>query len=620
MAQYENNGFLPINQEDMKARGWDEGVDFVCATGDAYVDHPSFGIAIVARVLEAQGHRVGILAQPDWKSDRDFLHFGKPKAFFVTGGNIDSMVAHYTAAKRKRSDDSYTAGNKAGMRPDRAVIVYCRKLRALWPDVPIIIGGVEASLRRFAHYDYWDDRVMPSILADSGADLLVFGMGEHQVKAIAGRLAAGERPADMADLRGICYLCKAGEMLPGVHLSIPSYEKVASDKSAYARATRQTMEEQDPVYGRAIVQKHGDRLLVQTPPEFPLGREELDAVFALPFMRAYHPSYEKLGGVKAIEEVEFSIIHNRGCFGSCHFCSIALHQGRVVTSRSQESVIAEAKALVASPRFKGYIHDVGGPTANFREPACQKQLTQGACKHRKCLAPEPCPHLQVDHRDYLLLLERLRNIKGVKRVFVRSGLRFDYINADKNKSFLRDLVAHHVSGQLKVAPEHCVPGVLAKMGKPKIAEYERFAGDFYAITQKLGQEQYLVPYLISSHPGCRLQDGVALAVWLKQHRIRPEQVQDFYPTPGTVSTAMFYTGLDPYTMEPVYVPRSEEEKRLQRALLQYYKPENRAIITDALYKAGRQDLIGRGKDCLVPSSGQPYYKDRTELKGKNKNR
>jgi uncharacterized radical SAM protein YgiQ len=591
--------FLPITKEEMNARGW-EAPDFVCVTGDAYVDHPSFGVAIISRLLESKGYRVVILAQPDFSSPKDFRRFGRPRyAFLVTGGNIDSMVAHYTAAKRRRSDDAYTPGNVAGKRPDRACTVYARLCKEAYPDVPVVIGGLEASLRRFAHYDYWDDAVRPSILVDSGADLLSFGMGEHSMVEIADAFAAGKTPRQMRDIRGICYLADLSDPVPQGAVSCASFDKVRLDKTAYARASRIQLEQQDHAYGKAIVQKHGDKLLVQNPPALPLTQEELDAVSALPYERYYHPSYEALGGVKAIEEVEFSIIHNRGCFGGCNFCSIAFHQGRVVTARSHESVLQEARAMVKNPRFKGYIHDVGGPTANFRGPSCQKQLEKGVCMGKKCLFPSPCPALKADHTDYIQLLRELRAIPGVKKVFVRSGLRYDYIMADKTTHFLDELVRYHVSGQLKVAPEHISPPVLARMGKPSVQVYNQFCKAFYEATRRAGKEQYLVPYLISSHPGSTMADAVALALYLKKNHIRPEQVQDFYPTPATASTTMFYTGIDPWTMEKVFVPTDPWEKKLQRALLQYYKPENRRLCIEALIRAGREDLIGNGPGCLV---------------------
>lgn len=592
--------FLPLTLQEAVDRGWDT-LDFLCITGDAYVDHPSFGIAIISRVLESQGYRVGIIAQP--VQDSDFTRFGRPRlGFMITSGNVDSMVSNYTAAKKRRSDDAYSPGGRAGGRPDRAVTVYCRTVRRLYGDIPIIIGGLEASLRRFAGYDYWDDTVHPSILVESGADLISYGMGEYQTIALARRLAAGEPVGSIRDLPGTCWMADSPEELPteGAPVSCASFEKVAADKAVYARAFKAQMDEQDAVRGRTVIQKHGDRYLVQNPPMRPVEQQDLDWVYALPYQKMYHPSYEAVGGVPAIKEVEFSITHNRGCFGYCNFCSIAAHQGRQITCRSQQSVVREAEEMVRNPRFKGYIHDVGGPTANFRHPSCGKQLTQGLCKGKKCLAPRPCPNLTVSHREYLELLRKLRGLKGVKRVFIRSGIRFDYLLEDKDDSFLQELVEHHVSGQLKVAPEHCATPVLRRMGKPSIDVYNRFAKKFYAATKKAGKEQYLVPYLMSSHPGSTLAEAVELALYLKRNGIRPEQVQDFYPTPFTASTCMFYTGLDPDTMEPVYVPRSEEEKAMQRALLQYFKPENRRLVVKALLAAGRSDLIGNGPDCLVP--------------------
>ncbi len=591
-----NKEFLPVCQEDMKKRGWDKA-DFVLVTGDAYVDHPSFGTAIISRVLEAAGFRVCILSQPNWKSSRDFMRFGRPRlAFLINSGNVDSMVAHYTAAKRKRSGDAFTPGGKAGRRPDRAVTVYSRKCKELFPETPVIIGGLEASLRRFAHYDYWADRVMPSILADSGADLLVFGMGENQTLEIARRLGGGEPVSALTDIKGTCYMTDAA----GQGIPLPSFEQTAADKAAYAAACREEYNQQDAVYGKRLLQPHGARALVQNPPMPPLTTKELDWVYSLPYTRRYHPSYDKEGGVPAIEEVKFSITHNRGCFGACNFCSIAFHQGRAVTVRSEESVLEEARQLAAEPDFKGYIHDVGGPTANFRAPSCEKQKKYGLCKGKKCLAPVPCRQLQVSHTEYLLLLRKLRTIQGVKRVFIRSGIRYDYLMEDRDDAFFKELVAYHVSGQLKVAPEHCSAAVLDKMGKPHIESYLRFAKKFRRVTGEIGKEQYLVPYLMSSHPGSTLKDAVNLALFLKREGIRPQQVQDFYPTPGTISTCMFYTGLDPYTGRPVFVPRTPEEKGMQRALLQYFQPKNRDIAVKALIKAGRTDLIGRGKECLIP--------------------
>lgn len=593
-----DTGMMPMTREELNARGIDVP-DFVYVIGDAYVDHPSFGAAIISRVLEAKGFSVAIVSQPDWRSDRDFTRFGRPRlGFLVTSGNIDSMVAHYTAAKRKRSEDAYSPGGKAGKRPDRAVLVYCQKIRQLYGDIPLIIGGLEASLRRFAHYDYWDDRVRPSILEESGADLLLFGMGEHSILEVARGLRDGIPVGELTEIRGSCYMT-APEHTPFGAAECPSYAQVCVSKKAYAKACRIQYDQQDEVYGKRVIQRHGSRMLIQNPPALSLTTEELDWVYSLPYTRTYHPSYEAQGGVPGIAEVQFSITHNRGCFGFCNFCSIALHQGRRITVRSEESVIREAERIVQMPNFKGYIHDVGGPTANFRHPSCEKQLTAGLCKGKKCLAPTPCKGLHADHREYLHMLRRLRKIKGVKRVFIRSGIRYDYLMADPDDTFLRELIRYHVSGQLKVAPEHCAAAVLDKMGKPHIEAYLAFQKKFYEITKGMGKEQYLVPYLMSSHPGSTLQAAVELAVFLKQQHIHPEQVQDFYPTPGTLSTCMFYTELDPYTMEPVYVPKTPEEKAMQRALLQYFQPRNKVLVLAALKKAGRRDLIGTGPDCLV---------------------
>lgn len=592
--------FLPITKEETEALGWD-CPDFVLVTGDAYVDHPTFGPAIISRLLESKGYRVAMLAQPDWKTDRDFTRFGKPRlGFMVSAGNIDSMVAHYTAARRRRSDDAYSPGNRPGLRPDRAVTVYAKKIRELYPDSPIILGGLEASLRRFAHYDYWDDAIRPSVLVESGADLLTYGMGERQSVEIADRLAAGEPVSSLRDIRGTCYLIPTKEYEPGPAVDCPSYEQVCASKREYAISCRKQQDEQDAVRGKRLLQKHGKMLLVQNPPALPLDGAELDAIYELPYMRTWHPCYAEQGGVPAIQEVEFSITHNRGCFGGCNFCAIAFHQGRMVTTRSEESVLREAKLLTQLPNFKGYIHDVGGPTANFRAPSCQKQKTLGLCAGKKCLAPKPCPALEVEHRSYLELLRKVRALPGVKRVFIRSGIRFDYLMEDPDKTFLHELIEHHVSGQLKVAPEHCSAAVLDCMGKPHIESYLAFQKEFFRYTKKIGKEQYLVPYLMSSHPGSTLKDAVELALFLKREHLRPEQVQDFYPTPGTISTCMFYTGLDPYTLKPVYVPRSDKEKAMQRALLQYFDPAKRSLVAQALQEAGRTDLIGYGEDCLIP--------------------
>ena len=609
--------FLPMNAREMKARGWEEA-DIIYVCGDSYVDHPSFGAAIITRVLEACGCRVAFLAQPDWKSDADFTQFGKPRlGFMVSAGNIDSMVAHYTVAKRKRHDDAYTAGGKNGRRPDRAVTVYCNILRRLYPDSPIIIGGLEASLRRFAHYDYWNDRVMPSVLFDSRADILVYGMGELQTMEIAKRLSEGYPVEALHDIRGICYAVPTGDYVPQSAAELPSFERVCESKRDYAVAARKELDEADAVRGRTLIQRHGKYLLVQNPPMPPLDTKQLDWVYALPYERWYPACYEQQGGVPGIAEVQFSITHNRGCFGACNFCSLAFHQGRAVTVRSEESLVREAESFLQDKRFKGYISDVGGPTANFRLPSCEKQKKLGLCKGKKCLAPKPCPQMQVSHEEYLHILRRLRRIDGIKKVFIRSGIRFDYLMEDESDAFFEELVRHHISGQLRVAPEHCSAAVLDKMGKPHIEAYKKFCDKFYALTAGEKKEQYVVPYLMSSHPCSTLRDAVELALFCKRQNIHPKQVQDFYPTPGTISTAMFYTGLDPYTLEEVYVPKTEREKSMQRALLQYFIPENKPQVIKALLTAGRRDLIGTGKHCLVtPMPGQQAPRKQQQKKKK----
>ncbi len=594
---------LPYNKRTMAERGWEE-VDFVLVTGDAYIDHPSFGAAIIGRVLEDRGFRVGVLSQPDYKDAASFTVFGRPGlAFLVTSGNLDSMVAHYTVNKRYRSNDPYSPGNRSGKRPDRAVTVYCKKIREAYGDIPIIIGGIEASLRRLAHYDYWDDAVRPSILEESGADLLVYGMGERPVREIARRLNEGEHVSALGDIRGT--LCRCEELvLPENGVMLPSFEEVRRDKKAFAVMTKKALENADHVTGRILIQRGRDVYLIQNKPSLPLNTAELDAVYALPYTYGYPPEYDSAGGVKALSEVRFSLTHNRGCFGGCSFCSIALHQGRYVVARSHRSVIEEARRMTAFPDFRGYIHDVGGATANFRAPACKKQEKSGLCTHKKCLYPSVCPSIRADHRDYLRLLREIRSLPKVKKVFIRSGIRYDYLLADPNREFLDELVKYHVSGQLRVAPEHVSPAVLKRMCKPSVKEYERFSEAFYKATQKAGKEQYVLPYLISSHPGSTLDDAIALALWLKKNRLRPEQVQDFYPTPATASTCMYHTGIDPYTMETVYVPKSAGEKRAQRALMQTFKRENEAEIRKALLKAGRSDLLS-GKDCLLPPKAPP---------------
>lgn len=601
--------FLPMNIKEVKARGWDE-VDFVYVMGDSYVDHPSFGAAIITRVLEDCGYRVAVLSQPDWKNDADFLQFGKPRlGFFVTAGNIDSMVAHYTVAKRKRSDDAYTAGGKNGKRPDRAVTVYSNIIRRLYPDSVIIIGGLEASLRRFAHYDYWKNTVMPSVLFDSKADIISYGMGELQTIEMAKRLSEGYPVEALYDIRGICYAVKTSDYVPKTVVELPSYERVCESKKDYAIAARKELEEADAVRGKTLIQRHGNFILIQNPPMQPLNTKQLDYVYSLPYERWYPQCYEKLGGVPGIQEVLFSITHNRGCFGACNFCSLAFHQGRAVTVRSKQSVIDEAKAFLNDKRFKGYISDVGGPTANFRLPSCEKQKKAGLCKSRKCLAPTPCPNMQVSHTEYLDILRELRKLDGIKKVFIRSGIRFDYLMEDQSDEFFEELVKYHISGQLRVAPEHCSAAVLDRMGKPHIETYKKFCDKFYKLTGRMSKDQYIVPYLMSSHPGSTLKDAVELALFCKRENIHPKQVQDFYPTPGTISTCMFYTGIDPYTMKEVYVPKTEEEKSMQRALLQYFIPENKQKVIKALIKAGRKDLIGYDSKCLVqPMSNQNNYK------------
>lgn len=599
------NNFLPICVDDCKKSGW-SSVDFIYITGDAYVDHPSFGVSIISRVLENAGYKVAILSQPNWHSDSDFNQFGTPRlGFLITSGNIDSMVAHYTASKKKRHDDAYTAGGKAGKRPDRAVTVYSNIVRRLYPDSPIILGGLEASLRRFAHYDYWADEIKPSVLIDSKADLLIYGMGEKQIVEIADRLNNGEKISDLTDIKGTCYAVDVRNT-PYDGVEVPSLENCINSKKEYAKSVRIEQDEQDHIRGRAVRQKHGKLMVVQNVPMPPLTTEELDNVYDLPYMRTYHPIYESQGGVPGIQEVEFSITHNRGCYGACNFCSIQFHQGRYVTSRSKESIIKEAKLLTTLKNFKGYIHDVGGPTANFRKPSCEFQIDHGLCKGKKCLAPKPCPNLIADHSEYLDILRSVRSLPNIKKVFIRSGIRYDYLLQDKDDTFFRELVEYHVSGQLKVAPEHCSAAVLDKMGKPHIEAYIEFSKRYFRYTGQVHKEQYLVPYLMSSHPGSTLDDAIELAVFLKKHNIRPEQVQDFYPTPGTISTCMFYTELDPYTMEKVYVAKNMHDKALQRALLQYYDSKNYKLCEEALRKAHRTDLIGSGKNCLINGSQAKY--------------
>nr|WP_243468074.1 YgiQ family radical SAM protein [Clostridioides difficile] len=602
------NKFLPISKQDMIDRGWEE-LDFVLVTGDAYVDHHSFGTAIISRVLESAGYKVGIIAQPDWRTTDDFMKLGKPRlAFLVNAGNMDSMVNHYSVSKKHREKDMYSPGGKMGYRPDRATIVYCNKIREAYSDVAIVIGGIEASLRRFAHYDYWSDKVRKSMLIDSGADLLVYGMSEKQIVEVANALNDGYDPKYIRHIDGTCYISDTLEEIYDKYILIPSYKEICEDKMKYVEAFKIQYDEQDPFRGNIIVQPHGSKYLVQNKPEKPLSREELDEVYGLPYQKTYHPVYEKFGGIPAIEEVKFSIVSSRGCFGSCSFCAITFHQGRAVQSRSEKSIIDEAIGITNLDDFKGYIHDVGGPTANFRRPACKKQITKGACKNRQCLSPSPCKNLDADHSEYLHLLRAVRKLPKIKKVFVRSGIRYDYVMADKNNKFLRELIEHHVSGQLKVAPEHISEEVLKYMQKPAGKTYDKFRQKFFAINEELGKKQYLIPYLMSSHPGSTLNSAIELAEYLRDTHYQPEQVQDFYPTPGTLSTTMFYTGIDPLTMKPVYVPKSKRDKAMQRALLQYRAPRNYDLVYSALVEAGREDLIGFGHRCLIkPKNEKPYF-------------
>ena len=601
----EASDFLPVSAEERHARGW-WWYDALVVGGDAYIDHPSFGTAVISRVLEAAGYRVAVLPQPDWHSADAFRAMGRPRlGVFIGAGNLDSMVAHYTAAKKRRSEDYYSPGKQTGRRPDRAAIVYCNRAReAFGPDMPIILGSLEASLRRFAHYDYWDDKVRRGILFDSQADLLVYGMGETATLEIARRLKKKLPVSEMTDIPGTGYITRDPGVCAFERVELPSFEQVRDNKRLYAEATRTEYAEHDPVRGRALIQPCEGRYLVVNPPAMPLDTKELDRVAELPYTREVHPMYDAEGGVPAIEEVRFSVIHNRGCFGGCNFCALAFHQGRMVTSRSHESVIREVTAMTHHPLWKGYVSDVGGPSANFRHPSCAQQTERGMCPNRLCLAPTPCPNIDADHSDYLALLRKLRAIPGVKKVFVRSGIRYDYLLCDDNDAFFSELVKYHISGQLKVAPEHCIDSVLDYMGKPHIAVYERFKQKYDRLNQRYGKRQYLVPYLMSSHPGCTMDDAVRLAEWLNRTGRQPEQVQDFYPTPGTLSTCMYYTGLDPRTMKPVYVPKDPHEKAMQRALMQYRRPENHDLVEEALKRAGRTDLIGYGEACLIrPGKG-----------------
>lgn len=612
-------GFLPISKEDMQKAGIEQ-LDFIYVIGDAYVDHPSFGHAIISRLLEAHGYRVGIISQPDWKDDASISVLGRPRlGFMISAGNMDSMVNHYYVSKKHRSGDAYTPGGEAFKRPDHATVVYGNLIRKSYKDVPVIIGGIEASLRRMAHYDYWSDKLKRSILLDSQADILSYGMGEKSIVEIADALDAGIAVKDITFVRGTVYKTRD---LSGIYdsVTLPSYEEMQTAPDRYADSFAVQYQNTDPFTGKTLIEEYPHQVyVVQNPPQKPLSMTEMDAVYELPYMRTYHPSYEEKGGVPAVSEIRFSLISNRGCFGGCSFCALTFHQGRTVQVRSHESILKEAELLIKDPDFKGYIHDVGGPTANFRKPSCGKQLTKGVCKDRQCLFPKPCPNLQVDHSDYLMLLRKLRALPGVKKVFVRSGIRFDYLLADRDETFFRELVEHHVSGQLKVAPEHISDAVLSEMGKPGRAVYEQFVRKYDKINERLGKKQFLVPYLMSSHPGSTLKEAVELAEYLREFGYMPEQVQDFYPTPSTVSTVMYYTGIDPRNGKKVYVCRNPHEKMLQRALIQYRNPSNHELVREALIKAGREDLIGFSDKCLIRPRKTEKEKGTKEERKRNEN-
>lgn len=592
-------GFLPICRKDMEELGWDRP-DFIYVSGDAYVDHPSFGHAIITRLLQAHGYKVCIIAQPDWKDKRSIMEFGEPRyAFLVSAGNMDSMVNHYSVSKKRRRTDAFTPGGVMGKRPDYATVVYSNLIRQVYKKTPIILGGIEASLRRLAHYDYWSDRLKRSVLLDSGADLISYGMGERSIVEIAEALESGIDIKDITFIPGTVYRTKSLESVYDA-ISLPGYEEMKEEKLAYARSFYTQYKNTDPFTGKRLVEPYNEHLyVVQNPPSMPLDESEMDQVYGYPYRRTYHPSYEKLGGVPAIAEVKFSLISNRGCFGGCNFCALTFHQGRILQTRSHESLLDEARKLTEDKDFKGYIHDVGGPTADFRQPSCEKQLTCGVCKEKQCLFPKPCKNLRADHKDYVRLLRELRALPKVKKVFIRSGIRFDYVMADKDDTFLRELCKYHVSGQLKVAPEHVSDAVLKKMGKPENSVYQSFVKKYKKINQEISKDQYLVPYLMSSHPGSTMKDAIKLAEYLRDLGYMPEQVQDFYPTPSTISTCMYYTGVDPRDMSPVYVPKNPHEKAMQRALIQYRDPKNYDLVMEALRKEGRMDLVGFEKHCLI---------------------
>ena len=594
------DGFLPLCKQDMLDRGWDRP-DFVYVCGDAYVDHPSFGAAIICRTLEARGYRMALICQPDWKNPQSICEYGEPRlGFMVSSGNMDSMVNHYSVAKHRRDKDSFSPGGVMGKRPDYAVVVYCNLIRQTYKKTPIIIGGIEASLRRLAHYDYWSDKVKRSILIDANADIISYGMGEHSIVEIADALNSGLDVSDITFINGTVYKTRDEDSIVDA-IRLPNYEKIIADKRAYAESFRIQYKNTDPIQGRRLYEGYKDGFfVVQNPPASPLSMQEMDDVYDLPYMRDYHPSYRSQGGIPALEEIKFSLTSNRGCYGECNFCALTFHEGRIVQARSHESIIKEAKDFLDHPDFKGYIHDVGGPTAEFRQPACKKQSKAGACKDKRCLSPEMCPAVETDHSDYIDLLRKLRELPGVKKVFIRSGVRFDVVMADHKTNFLEELCKYHVSGQLRVAPEHVSDNVLAKIGKPKLKVYNSFVKEFERINKKYDLNQFIVPYLMSSHPGSTLEDAIILAEYLNKNKLNPKQVQDFYPTPGTVSTCMYYTGLDPLTMKPVYVATDPHEKAMQRALIQYREPRNYGLVREALKKAGRFDLIGNGPECLVP--------------------
>ena len=617
-----NDGFLPVSRKEMNERGWDQ-VDFVYISGDAYVDHPSFGHAIITRLLESRGYRVGIIAQPDWKSPDSVTVFGEPRlGFLVSAGNMDSMVNHYSVSKKRRKTDAYTPGGVMGKRPDYACVVYGNLIRQTYKKTPVILGGIEASLRRMAHYDYWSDKLKRSILLDSGADILSYGMGEHSIIEIAEALDAGIPVEEITYINGTVVKEKNLDSVYDAEI-LPSFEELKADRLTYARSFYTQYLNTDAFNGKRLVEPYSDHLyVVQNPPALPLTEMEMDDIYSLPYMRTYHPSYEALGGVPAISEIRFSLISNRGCFGGCSFCALTFHQGRIIQTRSHQSLLDEARQITQEKDFKGYIHDVGGPTADFRQPACKKQLTKGACTNRQCLFPTPCKNLIADHSDYLALLRKLRKIPKVKKVFIRSGIRFDYVLEDTKSHFLQELADYHVSGQLRVAPEHVADKVLEKMGKPSHKVYLEFLKQYYACCKKSGKEQYAVPYFMSSHPGCGLKEAVELAEYIRDMGFMPEQVQDFYPTPSTISTCMYYTGVDPRTMKPVYVPKNPHEKAMQRALIQYRNPQNYDIVLEALKKAGRMDLVGYDKHCLLrpkrhggKNQGTSYSKSRAPERG-----